>query len=180
MDGEHGKELILAIYPHARGFAYALFEGPDRPIDWGLKGARDDKNKRCLAKAAELIAWFKPDLMILEDAAGAGSRRAPRIRELIDALRDHARVIKLTVRRYCRKDIRMAFVPEGKATRYEIAMMIGARFPEFAAAIPPPRKIWMSENPKLAIFDAVSLIVAFFHAKTMKNGQIEGLPSKSR
>ena len=166
MDRGNGRELVLAIYANARGFSYALFEGPDRPVDWGLKGARGDKNERCLAKAVELIAWLKPDLLVLENANVEGSRRAPRIRELVEALRDHARSLKLKVRRYCRQELRAAFTAQGAATRYQIATVIAARFPEFEAALPPPRKIWMSEDRKLAIFDAISLVVTFFHAET--------------
>lgn len=165
MDRGSDEALVLAIYPHSKGFGYALFEGPDRPVDWGLKEAHGDKNERCLSKAAELIGWFKPELLVLENAGARGSRRSPRIRELIEALRDYAHGIKLKVRLYGRHEIRTAFLSEDAETRYQIATAISTRFPEFAAILPPPRKIWKSEDSKLTIFDAVSLVVTFFRAR---------------
>jgi hypothetical protein len=32
--------------------------------------------------------------------------------------------------------------------------------------MPPVRKIWMSEDRRMGIFDAVSLAVTFFHTKS--------------
>jgi hypothetical protein len=164
-----GKQLILAIYPNARGFGYALFEGPDRPVEWGLKKVRYDKNRGVLSRADRLIRWFKPDLLILEDAAARGSRRAPRIRSLVNALRNNARKSNLRVHQFSRRQIKLAFADRNAVTKDEIARSIANQFPEFEACLPPPRKLWMSEDPKLGIFGAVSLIAAFFHCELTAN-----------
>jgi Holliday junction resolvasome RuvABC endonuclease subunit len=162
------EKLVLAIYPGTRGFGYALFEGPDEPVDWGLKEARGDKNERSQSKAAELIAQFRPDVLVLEDAGATGSRRSARIKELITKLGNDARGAKVAVREFSRRQIRSAFASRGAATRYEIAQAIARHFREFEAALPGRRKIWMSEDPKLAIFDAVSLVITFFDAEEQR------------
>ena len=79
---EKRERLILAISPTARGFGFVVLEGCNRTIDWGAKEARGDKNRDVLAKAAELMSWYTPDLLVLENAEGPESRRANRIRNL--------------------------------------------------------------------------------------------------
>src|SRR5690349_3332049 len=124
MENRHdGTQLILALYPMARGFGFALFEGRHRPIDWGVKDARgDDKNRAALAKAAELIAWHEPDLILLEHPEG--SRRAERIRKLHWALVRLANDRKIAVRQLQRSDVRAAFANVQPPTKYRIAQAI--------------------------------------------------------
>ena len=40
----HDRERVLAIQPTTRGFGFAVFEGPQEPIDWGVKEVRKNKN----------------------------------------------------------------------------------------------------------------------------------------
>src|SRR5205085_8848947 len=90
MNKEHDRErLLLAIYPTTRGFGFVVFEGQQRTIDWGVKDARGDKNRKVLAKIEQLVSWYRPDMLVLENAHGPGSRRAERIRQL------HALVVEL-------------------------------------------------------------------------------------
>ena len=58
-----------------------------------------------------------------------------------------------------------AFARVGARTKQAVAMALVRRFPELADALPPARKLWMSEDYKMAFFDAVALGVAFFHAE---------------
>lgn len=41
---------VLAIDPSTRGFGFAVLEAPNRLIDWGVKEARTDKQRRALSK----------------------------------------------------------------------------------------------------------------------------------
>jgi len=45
------------------------------------------------------------------------------------------------------------------------ARFIAARFPELARSVPPERKPWMSEDERMAIFDAAAFGLEFFRAK---------------
>src|SRR6266853_643141 len=76
-------DLVLAIYPQSRGFAFVLFEGWLAPVDWGVYEARGvDKNARCLRRIDSLLALHTPDVLVLQDMSEHGTRRARRIREL--------------------------------------------------------------------------------------------------
>jgi hypothetical protein len=162
---QNRERLILAIHPTTRGFGFVVFEGRRRPIDWGTKDARGDKNERVLAKTAELISWYKPDILVLEDAHDAGSRRADRIKQLHQQLAELATGSKVRLRQFTRSDIKAVFASRGVSTRYKIAQAICKECPDLAPWLPLPRKIWNSEDPKLSIFDAAALVTAFFESE---------------
>ena len=49
MSRAYTKDIrVLAIDPSTRGFGFAVLEGPERLIDWGVKETKIDKNKRTL------------------------------------------------------------------------------------------------------------------------------------
>jgi hypothetical protein len=159
---EQRERLILAIYPTTRGFGFVVFEGRQLPIDWGVKDVRGDKNQTVLAKAGELMSWYQPDILLLENADAAGSRRANRIRHLHQQLVELARTLKITLRQFARPDIRTAFASRGASTKYGIAQTVCREIPDLAPWLPPPRKIWESEDPRLSIFDAASLALTLY------------------
>jgi hypothetical protein len=166
--GRQRDRLILAIHTTPRGFGFVVLEGPGRTIDWGTKEARGDKNRIVLKKAGELMSWYQPDLLILENTEASESRRADRIRDLHRQLADLAITHKAAVRQFTRAEIRAAFASRAASTRYEIAQAVSRELPDLAPWLPPPRKIWESENRKLSIFDAASLALTFYDKQKTK------------
>jgi RNase H-fold protein (predicted Holliday junction resolvase) len=55
---------VLAIDPSTRGFGFAVLEGPDRLIDWGVKETKMDKNRRALKLIAQLIEQYEPSTVV--------------------------------------------------------------------------------------------------------------------
>jgi hypothetical protein len=164
MSDRHSKgEFVLCIYPSAKGFGFAVFEGSRSLVDWGVKGVHGErKNAQSLRKMRELLAFYRPDMLITEDYKGAGSRRGSRIRELIDAISDLAAKEGVASRSFSRAEVRDCF---GLTAKRAIAQSIAQEFPELEPRLPPVRKIWMSEDARMNIFDAVGLGMTFFHAK---------------
>jgi Holliday junction resolvasome RuvABC endonuclease subunit len=159
------ERLILAIYPTTRGFGFVIFEDRQRTIDWGVKDARGDKNGKVLAKIEELVSWYRPDMLVLEDVHGPASRRAERIRQLHALVVELAKTRKIRVRQYSRSDIKAVFAKRSASSRYEIAQAISRELPDLAPWLPPPKKIWMSEDRWLGMFDAASLGLTFYDAE---------------
>jgi hypothetical protein len=156
-------ELVLAVFPSTRGFGYAVFEGPDSLVDWGVKAVRSgQKNLECLRKVRELLAFYRPDALVLEDYQGRGSRRAKRIRMLINLMAAHATEERIPAASYSRSEVRASF---GLTTKRRIAEAIVREFPELEPRLPPVRKIWMSEDVRMSIFDAAALAMTFFDTK---------------
>ena len=83
-DKQADEALILAVFPSVRGFGFALFHGAWIPIDWGFRHVDGDKNQASVQKVDKLIDAYAPDILLLEDHTGEGSRRSPRIEALID------------------------------------------------------------------------------------------------
>jgi Holliday junction resolvasome RuvABC endonuclease subunit len=155
------EKRVLAIDPTSRGFGYAVLEGPERLIDWGVVQVRDDKESACLKRIERLIERYVPDVIVLEDSPR--SRRCARVRQLIDRIRQLADNKRIPARSFSRSKIRRAFAPFGAVTKSQIAAQIAKLFVELAPHLPGVRKIWRSEDGRSAIFDAVSLALTLFH-----------------
>ncbi len=146
---------VLALDPTHRGFGFAVLEGPDRLVDWGVKTVRGNKQAGCLRKIRELFQLYQPTVVVLEDCARRGSRRCPRVRRLIKRIHFFAIKNGIKARVVSRARVRKAFAPA--STKHEIAVALAAHFPELAPLLPPPRKPWMSEDCRMNVFDAVAL-----------------------
>jgi Holliday junction resolvasome RuvABC endonuclease subunit len=162
------EKRVLAIDPSTRGFGYAVFEGPDQLIDWGVKETKTEKNKSALKHVAELLDRYQPSVIVVEDYAAKGSRRCPRIQKLINDTSKLASKRKVKVRSFSRAKVKQAFFESGARNKYEIAAAIGKRFPELAPRLPRFRKPWMSEDYRMSIFDAVALALTFFEFKNKR------------
>ena len=158
------KEIrVLAIDPCTRGFGFAVLEGSQMLIDWGIKEASDNKNVRCLEMIAGLIESYQPDGIVVEDCEGKGSRRCLRVQELISEIQKLASKTGIQTHGFSRSSVRGAFSQFDAFTKHQIAIAIAAQFPELAPRVPPFRKCWMPEHYGMAIFDAVAFGLTFFH-----------------
>ena len=155
---------VLAIAPCVQGVGFIVFNGPRLPIDWGVKWTRDEKNTKGVAKVAELIDRYQPDVVVFEDHHGEGSRRAKRIEDLLDAIAALVRRQDIETARYSRRHVRRLFAADGAATKFRIAKTIAEELPELAPRLPAERKIWLPEHANLSIFDAASLSLTHFAA----------------
>ena len=169
MSRAYTKDIrVLAIDPSTRGFGFAVLEGPNRLIDWGVKETKTDKNRRSLELIAELIEIYEPKVLVVEDYVGKGSRRCRRVGDLIDEIAKLALKRKVKVTCFSRGEVKQAFTESGARMKYEIAIAIAKGFPELAPRLPRFRKPWMSEDYRMSIFDAVSFGLTFFHVDSKR------------
>lgn len=156
------ERIVLAIAPNARGFGYVAFEGPQCPLDWGVKEIRGRNNDEVRARVSELIDWFQPDVLLLKRDNASALRQSRRTRHLVPSLERMAERCCIDVWTFSRQDIRNRFALIRAVTKHEIAVAICVQLPEFDLWLPRPRKIWMSEDPRYGIFDAAALVFVFF------------------
>ena len=148
----------LAIAPSTRGVGYAVMEGFDTLVDWGLKPVKRDKNAQSLLKVKELIALYQPELLVLSNTGTKTSRRASRIKALTKRLVRFAKDEMVMVALYTQEQVRKSFFAEGLGTKHELASLLAQRYPdELGNRLPPKRKPWQSEHSNMDIFDAVGL-----------------------
>ena len=106
---------ILAIDPSTRGFGFAVLEGQERLIDWGVKETKVDKNRMTLRLVADLIDLYQPTVIVVEDYAQEGSRRCSRVEKLINDISNLARKRKIKVRSVSRSKVKEAAFAESGA-----------------------------------------------------------------
>jgi len=158
---------IFAIDPCTQGFGYAVMEGMEYLVDWGLRETRTDKNRVCLKSLAVLLKAYHPDLLVIEDCLGKDSRRRRRIRDLarrIYGLADRLGIKAISIS--C-KQVQRAFKEWQALNKHQIAVAIGNMYPELIPRIPPERKCWMSEDSRTNIFDAVALGITYFYKRNL-------------
>ena len=161
---------ILAIAPSTRGFGFAVLEGQETLVDWGVKPVKKkNKNVQSLKKVEKLIAQYQPGVLVLEDASAKGSRRSPRIRKLSRQISKLAEPRKGRVKLFSRDQVMKSYITDGPETKYALAEVIAQRFPEeLGSRLPPKRKLWMSEDSRMNIFAAVALALM----PRLKSGQV--------
>jgi len=171
--------LVLSVKPFCRGFAFALFEAPQSPTDWGVRDIRGKaKNALTLLGIKQIITQYQPDVLLLPAPEG----RSERIRKLVRDIAALAIKQGIPAHTVTRADIRAAFatdLPGGgtagraffKPTRYQIAQAIANRFAFFAAQLPPPRRFYDSEDARMSLFDAVSAAVSHYAGQKAGGGK---------
>lgn len=156
-------KLALAIDPTSRGFGYALFEGPQTPLDWGTTEIRSQQNENSLERVKKLIKFYQPEILVIEDCSQDSSRRCDRINNLLEQVEEFSRLQKIPVFKYSPDQIKEIFSFFDLHNKHQIAEKIVEWLPDFASRIPPERKPWMSEDRRMGIFDAVALILTYYY-----------------
>jgi hypothetical protein len=160
MNAGTGQKRILALDVHPSHFGYVIFEGPKELLDWGVRSFRGGVNAVRVPPAEKfgvLLDDFTPSAIVVE-------KRISRTRKLyakIAAVLREAKKRHIPVRWVTHRMVKRAFAGHDR-NKDEIAAVLGERFPELAARVPPRRKIWMSEDYRMCIFDAAALAVAYF------------------
>lgn len=147
------RTRYLAIDPTTAGFAYVVFESPDRLVEWGLSTGRTDAE---WAKRLEsLISLYAPEVLITEDVAG--TRRGRRAVTFLEGAQTIALLRNLWSVRIPKRKVFEAF--GGAKGKHGIAESLVERFPELRPRLPRKRKAWTSEDARMRIFDSLALIV---------------------
>lgn len=153
-----GSRSVLAVYASARGIGFVLFESPLSIIDWGVKSfAGETKNSRCARAVEKLLASYSPDCLVIEDARSALPPRSNRVCSLYQLLAGLAGARGIDVDSITSARLTETFRKLGARTKHERAMLVASYLSALAPRVPPPRKVWQSENPNMAMFQAAML-----------------------
>jgi hypothetical protein len=154
---------VLAIDPTSRGFGYVVLESPTTPVDWGGKAIRPKEEAKALVKVSDLIRHYRPEILVVEDCLG--SRRCARVQGLIDRICRLVETEGVKCRHLPISRVREVFRTFRANNKHEIAHAVAQQLPELASWLPPRRKPWMSEDYRMAIFDAAALALTYFHSR---------------
>ena len=147
---------VMALDPCTKGFGFAVMEGGERLVDWGVVRTGAATGEGFLIRVDGLVKRYRPSALVVEDLAPR--YRAGRRADRLCALADYVAAWKTALVWVSRDDVRR--VLGGSAlTRHGIAVAIADAFPELRQHLPPPRKPWMSEDERMHLFDAMSFLV---------------------
>ena len=149
--------VLVAIDPTRTGFAFAVLEAPGNLIDRGQRTA-EPKSGELVRKVDALLSKHYPAVLVLEDLAAPGARRRKRARREIRSLERLALKRGAKVQLVSRLAVRDAFAPE--QGKYEVAVKLAEIFPDLKDRLPWKRKVYMPEDPRMNVFDAVGLAAA--------------------
>ena len=155
---------LFALDPTSHGFGFVVLEGPSNVVDWGLAYVKPNTHVKCLERIAELLAWYVPAVVVVEDWRSKGFRRSARVRKLLQAVVQFTEAADARAERIPKGHVQHTFAEFQATTKEQIASAIALRFPELAVRKPPPRKTWSSEDERMAIFDAMALALTLFNS----------------
>lgn len=142
----------LAIDPTGKGFAFAVLEGSERLIDWGIARVWSPSDHEWLARVDEVFDRSDPRLLVLEKTLD--SRRSPRAKRLLEKLRSQALDRHIAIVSTARQQVLSAF--GGVTNKWDLAVEVAKWFPELTPRLPEKRRRWQNEDPRVRIFEATA------------------------
>jgi len=156
----------MAIDPWRRGFGFAFFEGERSLIDWGLcQVPLNNRNEKCLARLKAMLDRHHPDFLVLEPWDAPDCRRCKRVRKFLAAAAKLALSMGVEIRFISHRDVVISFSQsEVEPSKPVVARMLALLYPELAFRLPPHRMPWMGEDPRMSLYDACALAVAYYRS----------------
>jgi len=155
------SRVVLSVAPATRGMAYAIFEKETEPIDWGIKTARINKNRKCEGYVESLISFYQPDVLVLERLED--NHRRERADQLLTTIEKLAVFKGVEVVRVSRDDVKTVFGQFGGSTKQSIAKTITLWFPELKHRMPRYRKPWLPEAHSMVLFECFALGLTYYY-----------------
>lgn len=158
----------LAVDPTTSGFGFSVLEGSEHLVDWGLAhmAVQDDSVYR--ARIEKLLDRARPQLLVVEDMKG--SRRSNRAVRRAQIVARAARARGIEVQKVTRAQVSEKFAGSG-TTRWDVAVAVSRWFQELAPSLPKKRRIWETEDRRMAIFVAASLALTALRAREWSSGK---------
>ena len=165
MHPKSNDRRIVAIALRSRRFGFAVFEGPNRLLDWGMVfyPLNNDVQRAAASKrVASLLTLFIPSVVVVGRTRPLNVRNDSGIRPILRSIRREASSRLIPVRLMKKAEVREVFRLFRAKSKHEIASLVVQMFPELLWKLPPRRRIWESEHPIMTMFDAVALGFAYW------------------
>lgn len=157
---------IIAIDVRSQQFGYAVFDGPDQLLDYGggqLRPGGQRGASLASKRMKQLINLFVPSAIALKRPDRSVTRKHPGIFVIVRALQTEASANLIPHRLILRHEIRDSFAGFAARNKYQVAVTVSQMFPELKRKLPGERKLGDPEHPRMVIFDAISVGVAYWH-----------------
>ena len=156
---------ILAIDLRHRRLGYAVFEGHRMLNDSGLRVYRAVGEAEAEMASKRLVALIKSSsasTIIVKRERWDRAHTSLHIKSLVGVLTRVALAHSVPILLIRQEDVQETFRNLGCKTREEMAEALARIFPHLIGKLPPKRRVWQSEHPRMAMFDAISLGLAYW------------------
>jgi hypothetical protein len=163
---------VLAIDLRPQQFGYAVFEGDERLLDWGAAYYRPGGSAGAVIagrRVAELLRVFAPTEIVVRQVRRDVTRNSFGVRPILKVIRRNASAASIPVSLIGRNEVREAFRIFRAKNKYEIACRLAAIYRELLWWLPPERKFYESEHPRMTIFDAVATGFTYWRRKAAES-----------
>jgi len=157
---------IIAIHLRHRRFGYAVYEGHRGLLDWGVRvypAIGEEEVSMASKRLSSLLTLHSPSVMILNQERWDLAQTNQHMRALVEMTKCEAIAHSVQIRLLGDSKVRESFRHMDCETRSEIAGALGRIFPELASYVPPKRRAWQAEHPRMIVFDAIALGLTHWH-----------------
>lgn len=113
-------------------------------------------------RLAVLSKSFSPSAIVVKRERWDRSQTNSHIKSLAEVMIRVASAHSVPIFLLEQDDVRKTVNNMGCETRDEIAAALARIFPELVWRLPPKRRAWQSEHPRMAMFDAIALGLAYW------------------
>lgn len=150
-------DRVLAVHPANRWFGWALFDGPDGLLDWGIVHEVEPGEDRLVKELGDILSEHKPSVLVFEEYEGETSKRSERIQNLYRRFKQTAKERQVPVAVYSRELVASVLEQPAHASRYEIAKAVAGRIEDLSHKLPPRRRYGDGEDARQSLFAAAAL-----------------------
>ena len=145
----------LAVAINSKRLGYVFIIG-NQMKDWRMM-TKPTKSPAEASKAMQkLIADYQPDVVVTEEV-GTGSIRVLSLRRAILRTSASSTILDVSIKR-----------TQNYANKYEEASSLATTYPELQPWVPPKRKFFDSEPPRMILFLATSLAHSVIQQPTLR------------
>jgi len=158
--------IVLAIDIRHRRLGYAVFQGHRTLLDWGQRvypAVGEVEHALALRRLSKLLEMVRPNVVVLKRERWDRAQMDTHLANVMTAVEDEARRHSVPICLIDENVVRSTFSTFGCETRRDIAAVAASIFPELLPSVPPKRKPWQAEHPRMSVFDAIALGVAYWH-----------------
>lgn len=156
---------ILSLVPTSRGTGYVIAETPPLFVLQRSVLSREHGREQHIEELARLLAWNRPDVLLLEDVNSTYFRRE-KTRPTIEAVTGLASGYGIAVRPVAKEDVFTQFNVAETTSKAVIARLAAELLqdPSITRLVPSERRLWEAEPYWMPMFEALALLLTALKA----------------
>lgn len=158
--------VVLALDLRHRRFGYAAFQGHRTILEWGQRvypAVGQAERELAQRRISKLLSGIAPNVILLKQERWERGHSDMHLANPLAALQQEAQRHSIPIRLIREDTVKKTFEVFGCRTKHEVAATLASIYPELIQSIPPRRKAWQAEHPRMSIFDAVALGLTYWH-----------------